>query len=89
MQGLKDSLDHCRTELDKQRQLNERLEADLLQVNPQASSGDRQLNGGALGLGGTTGASAPQDGLSGLGLGQKSLVSSLPEVEDSTWAKYS
>ncbi|KAG8912989.1 hypothetical protein FRC00_003305 [Tulasnella sp. 408] len=73
VQGLKDSLDHCRTELDKQRQLNEKLEADLLQVNPHASSGDRQLSGGALGLGGTTGSSTPQDGLSGLNLGQKSL----------------
>ncbi|KIO32240.1 hypothetical protein M407DRAFT_18809 [Tulasnella calospora MUT 4182] len=73
VQGLKDSLDHCRTELDKQRQLNEKLEADLLQVNPHASSSDRQLSGGALGLGGTNGSSTPQDGLSGLNLGQKSL----------------
>ncbi|KAG8927470.1 hypothetical protein FRC01_007453 [Tulasnella sp. 417] len=73
VQGLKDSLDHCRAELDKQRQLNEKLEADLLQVNPHASSSDRQLSGGALGLGGTNGSSTPQDGLSGLNLGQKSL----------------
>lgn len=88
VQGLKDSLDHCRTELDKQRQLNEKLEADLLQVNPHASSSDRQLSGGALGLGGTNGSSTPQDGLSGLNLGQKSLVSRSPKLRDFACTKY-
>ncbi|KAG8985697.1 hypothetical protein FRB90_004505 [Tulasnella sp. 427] len=73
VQGIKDSLDHCRSELDKQRQLNEKLEADLMQVNPNATSTDRQLSGGALGFGGTPGTSTPQDGLAGLNLGQKSL----------------
>lgn len=78
MESVSDSLNQCRSELQKQRELNERLESDLLQVNnptPSQSNGDLS---GALGLGGING----KEGLSGLNLGTKSMVCSTSIHDD-------
>ncbi|KAG8995628.1 hypothetical protein FRB94_008910 [Tulasnella sp. JGI-2019a] len=83
LQVTTESLDHCRSELEKERLLTERLENDLLQVNsqqqrPGQSSGTPLLNGNSHISGIATpiglGLSVPQqDGLAGLRLGEKSM----------------
>lgn len=87
---MTESLDHCRVELDKERQLTEKLENDLLQVDSHRDSAHPLANGdrhsgvatpsNSIGLGLNT----AQDGLSGLRLGEKSMVREL-KVEATHW----
>lgn len=69
LQAITETLTHTRADLDKQRSLNERLETDLLQLNPRvhAASSSVKPNGTA-----GSGASTPaESGLDGLNLGAK------------------
>ncbi|KAF8307009.1 hypothetical protein DL93DRAFT_2119954 [Clavulina sp. PMI_390] len=74
LQAVTDTLAHTRADLDKQRSLNEKLEIDLLQLNPTSTSITSSVpppaNGHALG-------DAPgtdDSGLSGLKLGVKEVT---------------
>jgi homeobox protein cut-like len=65
LQAISEEVIHTRAELEKQTALNEKLENDLLLINQRVSNGasakdESTANG--------------QDGLSGLKLGQKSVV---------------
>ncbi|KAG8863525.1 hypothetical protein FRB96_008265 [Tulasnella sp. 330] len=86
LQAMTESFEHCRSELDKERLLTEKLENDLLQVNntsqqsrlPHQTSGTPTLNGNGHGSGRDTPVGlgltmAQQDGLAGLRLGEKSI----------------
>ncbi|KAG9102714.1 hypothetical protein FRC06_001352 [Ceratobasidium sp. 370] len=63
LQAVSEEVVHTRAELDKQTSLNEKLENDLLHINQRALSGAPEKGESTL---------APQDGLTGLNLGQKS-----------------
>jgi homeobox protein cut-like len=66
LQAVSEEVVHTRAELDKQTALNERLENDLLHINQRPSNGSVEKTETAL---------ASQDGLAGLNLGHKSVVS--------------
>ncbi|QRV79542.1 hypothetical protein RhiJN_07557 [Ceratobasidium sp. AG-Ba] len=63
LQAVSEEAVHTRAELEKQTSLNEKLENDLLQINQRPSNGVAEKPEAAL---------APQDGLAGLKLGNKS-----------------
>ncbi|KAG8711960.1 hypothetical protein FRC12_009099 [Ceratobasidium sp. 428] len=64
LQAVSEEVVHTRAELDKQTSLNEKLENDLLHINQRPSNGIMERNEASIG---------PQDGLSGLQLGNKSV----------------
>lgn len=67
LQAITDTLAHTRADLDKQRALNERLEMDLLQLNPHVRPAQSSaIPNGAAGSGAPTPA---ESGLDGLNLG--------------------
>lgn len=70
MRSAKEELGSSKEELEKQKQLNERLETDLLQLN-------KHVNGNATGPGEKSRSATPskqQDGLAGLNIGSKGNV---------------
>jgi hypothetical protein len=67
LQAITDTLAHTRADLDKQKSLNERLETDLLQLNPHVRPASSSVvPNGATGSGTPTPA---ETGLDGLNLG--------------------
>lgn len=67
LQAVTDLLTHTRTDLEKQRSLNERLETDLLQLNPHPSTTSSQAAANGTAASGSL--TPSESGLGGLNLG--------------------